>query len=310
MRGRSQKTLELTVFARMLLEAFHPMTLRQLHYAIFSAKKIAYENTPAEYKRLSRATTMARRKYRTLQLDGRTDRLGSKALIPPAWIVDELREPELVSMWDNAAEYMDAVKRSYRRNNWQDQPNYCEVWSEKAAVLGSLRPVTEEYGVTLRACRGYSSAGMESAVGRLFEEIEKPITVFYLGDHDPSGCDIERNAYERTIEAAGKPFNMAPLAIHAADIEAFNLPPQQIKATDSRAASFRMHFGTRAATVELDALPVDVLRQRVRDAIADLIDFELWERQIMVQDAELKCIAEFADTVKTLPQVPPSERSL
>jgi hypothetical protein len=38
MRGLSEKTLELIAFARLLLVELHPMTtLRQLHYAIFSA---------------------------------------------------------------------------------------------------------------------------------------------------------------------------------------------------------------------------------------------------------------------------------
>jgi hypothetical protein len=85
---------------------------------------------------------------------------------------------------------MEAVKCSYRRDNWQDQPAYCEVWSEKATVLGSLRPITQEVGVMLRACRGFGSIGMDGQVGNLLQDIDKPITIFYLGDHDPSGHDI------------------------------------------------------------------------------------------------------------------------
>jgi hypothetical protein len=54
----------------------------------------------------------------------------------------------------------------------------------------------------------------------------------------------------------------------------------------------------------LDALPVGEVRGRVRNAIQELIDFELWNRQVAVQEVELKCIAEFADTVKNLPQLP------
>jgi hypothetical protein len=64
MRGLSQKTEKLIAFAHTLLAEHHPMTLRQLHYAIFSAPKIAYDNTQADYKRLSRATTLARRAHR------------------------------------------------------------------------------------------------------------------------------------------------------------------------------------------------------------------------------------------------------
>ena len=79
MRGLSESTRELIRYARELLEADHPQTLRQLHYAIFSRREIDYENNQASYKRLSRATTTARRTCRTWQLagddNGRGDRL-------------------------------------------------------------------------------------------------------------------------------------------------------------------------------------------------------------------------------------------
>jgi hypothetical protein len=210
----------------------------------------------------------------------------------------------MVNVWDDAAGYMEAVKRSYRRNNWQDQPNHCELWSEKATVLRSMRPITEDWGVMLRACRGFGSTGMEGQIGNLFESIHKPITVFYLGDHDPSGRDIERDIHHRAQDASGKEFEMRRLAIHAEDIQAFHLPPQRIKITDSRAEAFKRKFGAGAATVELDALPVEELRRRVRDAIQERIDFELWDRQVAIQEVELKSIADFADTVKNLPQAP------
>jgi hypothetical protein len=294
----AKKTEELISFARSLLAKSHPMTLRQLHYAIFSAAKIDYENTQADYKRLSRATTLARRTHRWAELQG-YEIVG----IPHDWIIDELREAEMVNVWDDAAGYIEAVKRSYRRDNWQDQSSYCELWSEKATVLGSMRPITQELGVMLRACRGFGSTGMEGQIGNLFEDIRKPITVYYIGDHDPSGHDIERDIHQRTQEASGKEFKMVRLAIHAADIKAFKLPPQQIKITDSRASSFQVRFGTTAPTVELDALPVDELRRRVRRAIEGLIDFDAWNRQVRVQEVELKCIAEFAERVKTLPQL-------
>ena len=154
----------------------------------------------------------------------------------------------------------------------------------------------------LRACRGFGSTGMEGQIGDLFERTENEITVFYIGDHDPSGHDIERDIHQRAQQASGRDFQKVRLAIHPADITNFNLPPQRIKTTDSRAAGFKQRFGARAATVELDALPVDELRRRVRSAIEALIDFELWNRQIAVQEVELRCIADFAEKIKNLPQ--------
>jgi hypothetical protein len=303
MRGLSKATVELIEFARMLLVELHPMTLRQLHYAIFSAAKIDYDNTPKDYKRLGRATTKARRDYRAYELAGYSSSvLAASDIIPPEWIVDETREAVTVSMWDDVHSYLDDVKRGYRRDNWRTQPEYCEVWSEKGTVLGSLRPLAEELGVTLRVCKGYASTGMESRIGEDFELIAKPISVFYVGDHDPSGRDIPRDIHRRAQKASGKDFTIECLAIHPEDIANFHLPPQTIKDKDSRAEGFKREFGKKAPTVELDALPVDELRKRVREAIEGLIEWESWKRQVVVEEAELDCIAEFADTVKNLPQ--------
>src|SRR5215469_3743039 len=84
--------------------------------------------------------------------------------------------------------------------------------------------------------------------------IRKPITVLFLGDHDPSGQDIQRDIYRRAQAASGKEFKMIRLAIHPEDIRRFNLPPQKIKTSDSRSAGFQQKFGAKAQTVELDAL--------------------------------------------------------
>jgi hypothetical protein len=304
MRGLSKKTIELVMFARQLLEQFHPMTLRQLHYTIFSAAKIEYENTQRDYKRLGHHTTTARRLYRDLQLAGCADLLELPNIIPGKWIVDETRAAVTVSVWDNLEGYLDTVKESYRRDNWQTQPHYVEVWSEKGTVLGSLRPLAKELGVTLRFCKGYGSMGMESRIGENFELIVKPITVFFLGDHDPSGQDLERDINKRARKASGKNFTMERLAIHPEDLRLFNLPPQKIKDKDSRAAGFKRKFGDKAPTVELDALPVDELRRRVREAIEGLIEWNSWNRQVEIQQVEMNCIADFADRMKNLPQAP------
>jgi hypothetical protein len=308
MRGLSENTKELIEYAHILLETDNPQTLRQLHYAIFSRQEIDYDNDQGDYKRLSRATTLARRLYREWELAGETGPEPADS-IPPGWMVDETRQAETVSAWLNVADYIETVKRSYRRDNWQDQVHHVEVWSEKATILGAIRPVAEEWGITLRVCHGFGSTGMEQQIGSYFEGLDKEITVFYLGDHDPSGHVIEDDIHHRVETACGLDFVMQRLAIHAADIQAFNLPPQRIKASDRRAAGFRRQFGSDAATVELDALPAAELRRRVERAVTSLIDFETWDRQVAVQQVEFDSIARFAEQVKALPQLRrPQER--
>ncbi len=271
MRGLSQGTKELIDYAYRLLEADHPQTLRQLHYAIFSRNEIEYENDRSSYRRLGAASTIARRRYRQWELDPAVRQQHASErpahAIPHNWMVDETLQPESVSVWQNADGYIQTVKRSYRRDAWQTQERYCEVSSEKGTVLSSLRPIKEEFGITLRVCHGFGSTGMEGQIGEEFTSIGKEIVVFFLGDHDPSGHVIERDIHRRVKAASGIDFEMSRVAIHSTDIAEFNLPPQRIKDTDSRSRGFRKEFGSEAPTVELDALPAAELRRRVDEAV-------------------------------------------
>lgn len=296
----SKRTTELINFAYHMLRDRHPMGLRQLFYLIFSAGQIPFENTTADYKRLSRATTKARRNYRQAEL-AKVDLESANWGIPPDWMVDETREGEMISVWQDSGAFIETVRHSYRRDLWQDQPGYCEIWSEKGTVLGSLRPVTQELGVMLRVCHGFGSASMECQIGKLFEGIEKPVTIFYAGDFDPSGECIEEDISRRTIAASGRTFEVRRLGIYRSDIARFRLPPKKIKDTDSRAPAFRRKYGKDQATVELDALPVEELRRRVRFAVEGLIDSERWNRQAGLQDVELKSMADFFRSYQTLP---------
>src|SRR5579864_9257227 len=99
MRGLAKDTARLIQYVNRLLHGNHPMTLRQLHYAIFSRKEIAYDNTHADYRRLSRATTLARRVFREWELAGSDETSRPACWIDPSWMVDETREAETVSVW-------------------------------------------------------------------------------------------------------------------------------------------------------------------------------------------------------------------
>jgi hypothetical protein len=84
---------------------------------------------------------------------------------------------------------------------------------------------------------------------------------------------------------------MERLAILEEDIRRFKLPPLRVKLQDPRAAGFRRTFGNQA--VELDALPPDELRRRVREAVESHIDGEAWNRALAVEKAEKKSIENF-----------------
>jgi hypothetical protein len=268
-----------------ILNVESPMTIRQLFYRMVSQHLL--ENSKLDYQRLSRFMTKARE-------DGRCNY---------DHIVDRSRPTYAKSVWKDPSGYAQTVKHSYHKDYWDMQPRYCEIWAEKDAIVGSIEDLTRDLGVTLRVGRGFLSATRVNDIARHFAFIEKPKTVFYLGDHDPSGQEIERAAFEkvwkRFREIAPMDDTMSwsvdieRLAIHKEDIKLFNLPPLKIKDSDSRAVKFRKTHGARC--VELDALPPTELRRRIKEAVEGQLDWGLWQRALEIEEVELRSVTEFAE---------------
>jgi hypothetical protein len=179
------------------------------------------------------------------------------------------------------------VRRGYRKDYWQLQPQRVEVWCEKDSVIGSIEDLTIKLGVTVRVARGFLSTTKAFDLARVIGGSEKPMTLFYLGDHDPSGRQIETDIAERLRDYGAK-FIIKRLAIHAADITKFKLPPLRVKESDSRAASFLRRYSNKC--VELDALPPTELRRRIEEAVTAMQDRKLWDRAVTVEQAELASI--------------------
>ena len=225
-----------------------------------------YTKTHADYKQLSRSLTQ--------------DRL--EGVIPWEWIEDRLREPRHVPMWHDLPDFIAAVRRSYRRDVWQDQPEYLEAWLEKDALSGIFEGVLGPYGVTLNVGRGFdSAASVKDAADRFGDG--SGITVLYFGDFDPSGEDMVRSLRERLRELGAEP-EIVKCALTFEDISRYSLPPDFTKATDSRRAAFVARYGDVA--VELDALPANVLRERIRDEVRRRMDPEALERTRTAERAD------------------------
>jgi hypothetical protein len=292
-RGIHHRTREIIEGAQGILAEQQPMTLRQLFYRLVSVTLL--KNTPGDYGKLSRILTGAR----------------ERGAIPYEWIVDRSRPTYAATAWENPADYAHTMRNAYRRNYWQDQPAHVEVWTEKDAIIGSIEPVTDKWGVTIRVTRGFMSTTRAHEIAEAFDGMhEKRIRILYLGDHDPSGRCIEEDAARRVREQMVEGYDDATrsmslicadlvlfqierIAIHAQDIRDFDLPPLRIKATDSRARAFRRQHGS--ACVELDALPVTELRARLDEAIRGFVDLDAWRRAEAVEAVEIASIKTVCD---------------
>jgi hypothetical protein len=211
-------------------------------------------------------------------------------------------------VFDDIQDGLRTLRNSYRRDYWSAQPSHVEVWAEKDAITGAIQPVTYELGVTMRVSRGFTSTTRVHEIASEFAAISMPVHVYYLGDHDPSGRAIELDLYDRVSKCDGVSFHMERLAILEQDIRRFKLPPLRVKLQDPRAAGFRRTFGNQA--VELDALPPDELRRRVREAVESHIDGEAWTRALAVERAEKESIENFVGRWKAGRETPPAEEEL
>lgn len=278
------------------------VTLRQLYYQFVARDLIA--NRQSEYKRLGSIINDAR-------LAG---------LIDWNYLQDRTRNLNRLPHWNSPAHVIESAALGYRRNLWEEQLNYVEVWIEKDALIGVIETVCEEFDVPYFSCRGYTSQSeMWGASQRLLAQARtgQAIHVIHLGDHDPSGKDMSRDIEDRLKDfltyhlirdfMAGKQLadkgparekqaadleasvfpklvQVHRIALNMNQVEQYNPPPNPAKITDSRATAYIMEFG--AESWELDALDPDVLTDLIRANIVDRLDLELFNRKLEQQEAE------------------------
>lgn len=262
-------------WATETLESERPMTLRQLYYRLVSSGNLS--NHQKEYNRLK-------------VLMGR---LREEGIVPRTWIVDHVRTTFKPSSWSGLADYGDSIRECYRKDFWSSLGCHVEILVEKDAVAGTLQPVTSKYDVALRVLRGYSSISFAGEIADEWSQIKKPIHAYYLGDYDPSGIDIERDAREKIGRYGASDFQWTRLAILEEDFDAFNLIPLPVKQSDKRAASFLGTHGSRCA--ELDALPPMELRRRVEEAILRHVNKSVWKQLQRIEQIERKTMQEYVD---------------
>jgi len=251
--SKHQKTMTILEAAHSILEAHNPMTLRQLYYQLVSRQKI--ENNRSQYQAVSFALVQARK----------------EGFIPWEWIEDRTRRPRTVSMWDDLSDFSDTVLSSYRRDVWDSQPRYVEVWLEKDALSGIFEDALEPYGVTLNVGRGYDGwSSIHNAAERY--GTRESTTVLYFGDFDPSGEDMARSLRERLAFFESSP-EIQKIALTYEDIALYNLPPDFTKAKDTRQKEFVAKYGDVA--VELDALRYDILRDRITREVEARMDLDM-----------------------------------
>jgi hypothetical protein len=218
-----------------------------------------------------------------------------EGIIPWEWIVDETRTLERRASWNDPADYVRVVSRSYRRDFWNQQPARVELWSEKGTVRGVLSPVLDEYGVGFRALHGFNSATQVWDISQ--DDDGRPLIAFYVGDYDPSGmCMSETDLPNRLEKYGGDHVDFRRLALLREQVTGLPSFPAADKDRDVRYKWFVQNYGTTCW--ELDALDPRDLRSLVEEAIRDEIEPNAWNRCAVVERAERESLRTVLDSWK------------
>ena len=269
-RGRSEKSMILIEAARRILQEIQPCSIRAVCYRLFTQKMIPD---------MSKKSTGA---VGTQLVFAR-----EAGLIPWEWIVDETRAAETVASWDNPEQIISSAVAQYRKDYWVMQPRRVEVWSEKGTIRGTVAPILKKYGVTFRVLHGYGSATSIHGIAQETQASEKPMIVYYIGDHDPSGRHMSEVDLPERLARYGGRASIVRLALDDTDVAADSaLPwfPVGDKINDSRYRWFTERFGQRCW--EVDALPPPTLRARLDLAVAAVLDLAAWQHAVRIEKAE------------------------
>lgn len=286
----SAKNLEKLVLINSIIAEYqengYVLTLRQLYYQLVGRGVIPNEDR--QYKLLSK-----------LVKEGRM-----AGLVDWSAIEDRLRFPSKPPSWDNPKQILDSCIKQFQLPRQNGQSNYIEVWVEKDALSSVLKRVTEKYHIPIVVNRGYSSASsMYDSFFRFVEhgtDLEKPIKLIYLGDHDPSGLDMIRDIENRIEEfrqgydyASDMDVEIIHAALTSEQVRFYDLPPNPAKMTDSRAGDYIAKHGR--SSWEIDALRPEVLNEILEAAIQNFLDRDKLDEMLAYEANHIKKLKSLKD---------------
>lgn len=259
------------------LAADAPMTVRQVFYRLVAREAIA--KTEGEYK-----STVVRL-LKEMRESGR---------IPWDQIVDHTRWRHIPLLFNSREEGLRYLIEHYRRDPWENQEVYLEVWIEKAALIGVFEQETVEWGVSLMPAGGDASLTFLHEAGEEIGNQAKPVYIYYFGDRDPSGVDIPRVVEEKIRKYAAEfdpnvDITFERVAVTPEQIVNLGLPTRPTKAGSRRSPDFR------GESVELDAIPPAELRRLVRECIEPHVNQDRLRELMKAQARDKRWLQELAE---------------
>lgn len=244
-RPRATK-LEMEIFKYRLyniVDEHQPMTVRQVYYR--AVVEGAVPKTANGYAKVQRTLVKMRR----------------EGDLPFHWLVDNVRLVRSVQTWRGIDEALNATAQFYRRDLWSMADERLELWCESDSVAGVISSVTEEWAVDMYPMRGFSSVSFTHSAAQAANWDGRPVRILFISDHDPAGLELEQAARRDLTDWCDVPIIWDRLGVTWDQVEEYDLPGTPPKKP----------YGYPMA-VETEALPPQLLRELVYDAISEHAD--------------------------------------
>jgi len=237
-------------------------------------------------------------------------RKDKRQLINRDLVTDDTRSPTIWASNLNFAEFI--LELRYFRDIWQNQPRYMEIWMEDQAsleaVIKSPRKLLQKYRFNARYCKGFNSLGAMWNAFKFFEEINKPITILYYGDLNPSGWAIPI-IIVRQFKEMGLDIALERLALNTDQLNEYNIPIYTKISGDPRRKEFNETFGfeeweveplqpyidektgktkqgKRHLNIDVEKIPIDDFETLIEKNIVEYLDRDAFEESLEIEQEE------------------------
>lgn len=295
-----ERNRAIMAYAVLVLARGEPMSVRGIAYALFRGTDISPVKVIKNMNKDEKPTHL-----RTVEQFMVKARL--KGIIDWDDILDESRPVDLGNStgYSSVRDFYQTMFSpiQYDRDFWADQPRRIEIWSEKATVKAWLRTILAEFRLPFMTTHGDTSWPSLKRVAD-----EAPVTILYVGDHDPQGMKMvgtERNG----ITPGSLVDRLKEGEFEDVMVKRVALTRDYCIANDVTAWNYRQDSSTKLAdwydksypgglAWELDAIIPSELRRLVRNAVIEHLDMDAWRASQRAEAKDRKQIRK--DQVKLL----------
>lgn len=215
--------------------------------------------------------------------------------IPWTMITDSSRWMRKPETWDGVDEMLADAASSYGRSLWNDADARVEVWCESESVAGVIVPVTSEWDVPLFPMKGQTSASFAHSAAMAHRNDPRPVIIYYVGDWDPAGLEIEANLADKLQAYSGRDDmtiqRLACTRDQVAELALIGGKPK--KDTWSHPTYGPQPFQGEA--VEVEAIDAPILRDLVENAVIRHLDANALEITLIVEEQERQALQRMAN---------------